>query len=300
MKYYFLIILFLMSFAGSVLGSEKNDGVIILRVPVRLIDNPLLYCNKKYVDFLNTTYDMQCKYNEPFISMKYSGYPYDLLKKISVWCLPLRYFVEDNNSSQNGYSLKKPGSILFSGSIKSTQNKFQICLGSCCDKMGYQFLLNQFKVKPRFIIIGPDCELLSYQHEYADAVDQLCQAGKIRKVGNNYGYRDHRQQYKHGINGYFAENIETKNKKIEKKAIKEQQDVVKIEPKKLEELTEIKQEEIQLASPLTNDNPQVLQDQQEKIKKIKAQQETIRLVYLRFWREKYGYNDGISLLKTLC
>lgn len=64
----FLVIFTLLNFGGTVFGSEQPDDKIMITVNVgTLKSNPLLYCDKKYIDSINTEYGITCQYNEPFL-----------------------------------------------------------------------------------------------------------------------------------------------------------------------------------------------------------------------------------------
>ncbi|HEX4069248.1 MAG TPA: hypothetical protein VHX42_04065, partial [Candidatus Babeliales bacterium] len=69
---YFLNILFLI-FTGSVLGSEQNNEIYQFTAYVRE-NQPLVSCDKEYIDSFNETYGTQYKYEDPFLPVYFDAH----------------------------------------------------------------------------------------------------------------------------------------------------------------------------------------------------------------------------------
>lgn len=233
MKYHLLTVLVLSSFVGQVLCSEKEDGIITFKAHVgRLNTNPLRYCDKKYIDFLNTDYGIQCDYNEPFLMIyfpwhrgrndRWASEEEQNLRKIveAITFVPYKYFMNDNADPRNSnVCFKKHNVELLSCSkqFAGMENGFRIQLNSDFAEMDPKNLLHQFKEVPR-------CEpghvegglLIVVSTE--DLEKELCDAGIICKVGHDYGYGHDQQKYEQGRNSYFGDEvikkIEAKNQEI--------------------------------------------------------------------------------------
>jgi hypothetical protein len=222
-----LVLMFfgLLSFVGPVFGSEKNDEITIFKANIGTLNaNPLRYCDKEYIDFLNNHYDMQCKYNEPFLRVYHPWVREEqqdlqntLVKPITF--VPFRYFMNDNTDPRNSnVCFKKRGAELLSCSrlFIVTKNKFQIKLTSDFGEMDPKALLEQFKKTPR-------CEPGNIYNEkgrllvFIDTEDlekELCEAGIIRSVGKFYGYGHLSQLYEQWINGYFGDEIKAEQEEM--------------------------------------------------------------------------------------
>jgi hypothetical protein len=222
MKRAFLILFMFGGYFSQVLGSEKNDEITVFKADVgRLNLNPLRYCDKQYIDFLNNHYGMQCKYNEPFLRVYHKSVPEErqsLQKELvePITFVPFRYFMKDDRDSKSSVAFKQHNSILLSCSrlFTVTKNRFQIQLKSDFGEMNPQHLLEQFKKTPRCEpghILDEKGKLLVFV-DTTELNKELCREDIVRPVGEFYGYACGKQQYEQWINGYFGDEIKTEQK----------------------------------------------------------------------------------------
>ncbi len=227
MKNVLLKLLVLSGCVGQVFGSEKNDEIVIFDAHVgRLTYNPLRYCDKKYIDFLNNEYGIQCQQNEPFLMIYYqwtrgeksrwaSEEEQSLQKFLDpITLVPYRYFMKDNiDPRKSNVSFKERHDELLSCSkqFEGMENGFKIQLNTSFDKMDPQVFLNQFKEMPC-------CEPGHIENEGSvvltivptkDLEKELCDAGIIckRELREAGTHKEHLQEYAQGINGYFGKEV---------------------------------------------------------------------------------------------
>ncbi|HEX4069247.1 MAG TPA: hypothetical protein VHX42_04060 [Candidatus Babeliales bacterium] len=221
---YFLNILFLMSFAGSVVGSEKRNEIIVFKANVGTLNaNPLRYCDKKYIDFLNDQYGMQCKYNEPFLRVFHPTIPQETqefhLKKEfieQITFVPYKCFMYNDKDPRESDRFKQSGTVLLSffKEVQNENRQIQIQLTSDFETMKPKILLQQFKEMPQCNpgnIFNENGDLLVFV-DTTDLEKELCEADIVQKVGRDYGYGHGKQKYEQWVNGYFGEEIKAKQR----------------------------------------------------------------------------------------
>ncbi len=225
MKNILFAIAVLGGYVGLAMGSEKDDGVIVFKAAITALqNNPLRYCQKEYIDFLNKDYGIQCAYNEPLIGVSYQQNSQSkLIERITF--IPFKYFLDNSGKQQNNSSSFKQCDVeLLSCSNQSAEekNKFRIVLGTDFNNKTPQDLLNEFKEIPQCALgsyFDKKSDMLSWRDPY-EVEKELCSDDVIRQIEGKGGWEKiewahgkmerFRHKYAQGINGYFGEEVKEK------------------------------------------------------------------------------------------
>ncbi len=217
-----LVFLFMSGFVGQVFGSEKSEEIIVFKAALtEFWNNPLRYCEKEYVDFLNNNYGIECAYNEPFIGVSYQqNSQNELIQRITF--IPFKCFIDNSIKQHNNISsFKQFDAELLSCSNQGVaeKNKFRIELVTDFAKTTPQDLLNEFKERPQCALGNCFNKLndIAAWMDISEVEKELCNAGIICKRGGVGGFIKFESQngmarrwiheYVQGINGYFGEEV---------------------------------------------------------------------------------------------
>ena len=121
----------------------------------------------------------------------------DLNNHYSSRAIPWQCFVNSNDN----FRYKSVGDVLFSfnRNIEKEDITFMVILETIFKDRNPQDDIDLFRKKA----LCP----LGYERE-------LCEKGIMRKVGQDYGFDDYKQQYEHWLNSYFGDEIKAEQKTL--------------------------------------------------------------------------------------